>query len=188
MDWRVWLVALPYLLANTGGYAYIFWGPTFIRDTLHLSSTTTGYVVAGIGLLSAVSMLGVSASSDRRHERFWHAGMAAMMVCVGAIGVAFFTTPVLRVAALALMAMGVPGFLSPYFCIPGMLFRGPALGAAIALVNSVGNLGGFIGPNVIGTLVTLTGSNEGAYLALGGLAFLGAAICIGLKGRLAVAS
>ncbi len=177
----LWLTALAYLLVNTGAYAYQFWGPTIIRDTLGTSSANTGFVVALIGVATAISMLLVSSSSDRHHERFLHAAFSAAMVGTGAIGAALLPTPVLRICALALMPMGMASFLSPYFCLPGMLFRGAALAAAIALVNSVGNLGGFIGPNVIGTLVSITGSNTGAFLCLAALAFTSAAICLGLR-------
>ena len=177
----LWLTAFAYLLVNTGAYAYQFWGPTIIRDTLGTSSTNTGFVVALIGVATAITMLLVSSSSDRHQERFLHAAFSAMMVCVGAIGAALLPTPALRICALALMPMGMGSFLSPYFCLPGMLFRGAALAAAIALVNSVGNLGGFFGPNVIGTLVGITGSNTGAFLCLAALAFVSAAICVSLR-------
>ncbi len=184
----LWLTAIAFMLVNTGAYAYQFWGPTIIRDTLGTSSVETGYVVALIGVVSAITMLLVSKSSDRMNERFLHAAGSVLLVCVGAAGVALLPTPALRICALALMPMGMCSFLSPYFCLPGMLFRGSALAAAIALVNSIGNVGGFLGPNVIGTLVSVTGSNDGAFLSLAALAFVGASIIVVLRRHASVSA
>ena len=181
LNGTLWLTALALLLANTAAYANQFWGPTIIRDTLGTSNTNAGYIGAAMGIASALMMLVVSASSDRHQERFGHAAFSALMVCAGCVGVALLPLPLLRILSLALIPMGIASFLSPYFCLPGILFRGSALAAAIALVNSIGNLGGFFGPNVIGLLVTWTGSNTGAFLSLAVFALAAAAICMALK-------
>ncbi len=178
----LWLTALPLLLLNTAAYAYQFWGPTFIKETLGSANQQTGFVFAAIGVVSVIAMLLVSASSDRMQERFKHAALCGLVISIGCVGAALAPTPVLKVCSIALIPMGISSFLSPYFCIPGLMFRGSSLAVAIALVNSIGNLGGFFGPNVIGQLVRITGGTTGAFYSLAGLALIGSAICL-LLGR-----
>jgi ACS family tartrate transporter-like MFS transporter len=181
VDPVVWLLGLLYLCAITANYGYAFWAPTIVRDTLHTSDMQTSLVVAAIACVTVLAMLAIGASSDRSGERHRHAAAAGVMIAVGYAGAALLPTPLGRILALALVGIGAGAFLVPFWCLPPMLFRGSAMAAAIALVNSVGNLGGFFGPNVIGVAKTLTGGTAGAFLVLGAIGLTASGLSLVLR-------
>jgi len=172
VDPMVWLVSLPYFASAVAFYGYQFWGPTIIRDALHTSDATTSLASGLIALVAAAALLVNAAHSDHTGERFMHAARGASVHTLGYLGVALLPWPIARVFAIALVPIGASMFLAPYWCLPPMLFRGTALAAAIALVNSIQSLGGFVGPNIIGVARTLTGGTTGAFLVLASFAAL----------------
>jgi ACS family tartrate transporter-like MFS transporter len=177
----IWLVSLPYFLVITTQYGYIFWAPTMIRDALQASNTTTGLITGGIACVAAGAMLAVGASSDRTGERFFHAGACAVLAALGCVSAALLPHPLARVAGLALVPVGVYGFYVPFWCLPTTLLRGTAAAAGIALVGSLGHVGGFVGPYVVGLLTDTTGGTSGAFLGLGCLSLGAAALCLVLR-------
>ena len=184
----IWLASLPYFLVITTGYGYIFWAPTMIRDALQASNTTTGLITGGIACVTAGAMLAVGVSSDRTGERFFHAGACAVLAALGCVSAALLPHPLARVAGLALVPVGVYGFYVPFWCLPTALLRGTAAAAGIALVGSLGHVGGFVGPYVLGLLTDTTGSTTVALLLLASLALTAAALCFVLRRQAALAS
>jgi MFS transporter, ACS family, tartrate transporter len=180
----VWLAALPEFLVTTAGYAYLFWGPLLVRDALHLSASAIGWLGGAVAIVSAGAMLLVGASSDRTGDRALHAAACATVAGLGAIGAALFADPVWRMASLAVMQVAVICFLAPFWTIPTLLLSGSSAAVGIALVNAIGNVGGFVGPTLIGYLRTATGGDRGAFLTLGAMSLVGAGVCVGMKGAL----
>ena len=176
----IWAVALPEFLVTTAGYAYLFWGPTLIRDTLHLTNLGTGLLGGAIACLCAAVMLLVGASSDRTGERALHSAACAAVVALAGVGAALFADPVARIASLVVMQMAVIGFLAPFWTLPSIILSGSSAAIGIALVNSIGNVGGFVGPMVIGFLRARTGGDTGAFLVLATMSLVAAAICVAL--------
>jgi ACS family tartrate transporter-like MFS transporter len=177
----IWLAALPEFLVTTTGYAYLFWGPTIMRDTLHTSNLETGLLFGLIAVLSAGAMLAVGASSDRHSERFFHAAACALVVALGCAGAALLTGPVARFASLALAQIAVIAFLAPFWVLPTILLSGSSAAVGIALVNAIGNIGGFVGPTIIGFLKNTTGGDNGALLSLSTMAFAAAIVCVAMR-------
>jgi ACS family tartrate transporter-like MFS transporter len=184
----VWLASLPYFLVITTQYGYNFWAPTMIRDALHASNTATGLITGGIASAAAGVMLAVGASSDRTGERFFHAAGCAVLAAVGCVSAALLPHPLARVAGLALVPVGVSGFYAPFWCVPTALLRGTAAAAGIAFVSSLGHVGGFVGPYVVGLLTDTTGSTTAALLGLACLALGAAALCLVLRRQVALGS
>jgi ACS family tartrate transporter-like MFS transporter len=180
----IWLSALLYFLMLTLNYSYAFWAPTMVRDALGVTSTEVGAITGGIACVAALCMLVVGAHSDRTGERFGHAAACAALSAAGCLGVALLPSPLGRVVALAAVFVGVAGFFAPFWCIPTAVLQGTAAAAGIAFVNSLGNLGGFAGPYIVGLLQDATGGTSGAFLGLAGLALSAVAICFVL-GRMA---
>lgn len=183
----LWLTAVPYLLINTAGYAYTFWAPIVVRDALHTSPLATGLVTGFIGLLAAGASLLVGASSDRRQERCLHAAFGATLCGLGYVGAALLPAPGARIAAYAVVSIGSMSFFPGFWCLPGLLLRGPAAAAGIALVNSIANIGGLVGPSLVGALKDATGGNATAFLILGTLPFAAAAVMLVLRRQAAFA-
>jgi MFS transporter, ACS family, tartrate transporter len=184
----VWLVSLPYFLLVTTQYGYTFWAPTMIRDALQASNTTTGLITGGIACVAAGVMLAVGASSDRTGKPLLHAGACAVLAALGCMSAALLPHPLARVAGLALVPIGVYGFYAPFWCVPTALLRGTAAAAGIALVGSLGHVGGFVGPYVLGLLMDATGGTTVALLGLAPLALAAAALCLLLRRQTALSS
>lgn len=177
----VWFLALPYFLMLTAGYGYTFWVPTVVRDTLHTTNSQTGLVTAAIAGVSMLVMLLVAASSDRRGERIYHAGLGGVFIAVGFAGAALLPFPILRIVSLGLVLIGCNALLSPFWCLPSTILTGEAAAVGIALINSIGNIGGFIGPYAIGFLKDATGNNNGSFLGLAACGVGVTVFCISLR-------
>ncbi len=178
----VWLAAAPEFLVTTAGYAYLFWGPTMLRDALHVSNAVIGWMGGGIAVLCAAGMLLVGASSDRTGERFLHAAACAVVVAAGCAGAAMLPTPAMQMASLVVAEVAVISFLAPFWCLPTMLLSGSSAAVGIALVNAIGNIGGFVGPTIVGFLRTSTGGDAGAFWSLSAMALAAAVICVAMRG------
>ncbi|MEI7767961.1 MAG: MFS transporter [Phycisphaerae bacterium] len=169
---RVWLLSIIYMMLMFGFYVINYWTPTICKKSLlasgSLAKDMPGYLVdLRVGLLSAIpfgaaaiGMVIIGLHSDRTGERRWHVALSATL---GAIGLAlaavapvwFEGTPALVVTLMGLSigGIGIWGTLGPFWTMPPHILTGAAAAAGIALVNSLGNLGGgFVGPNVLGQL------------------------------------
>lgn len=177
----VWLAAIPELLVTTAGYAYVFWGPTLMKESLQLTVMQMGWLITGVAVLCAAALVLVGMSSDRTGERVLHAAACAMVVAVACLGAALFPAPVARIACLVVMQVAVIAFLAPFWTLPTILLSGSSAAVGIALVNSIGNVGGFIGPTLIGFLKTTTGHDRGAFYVLAIMAFVASLICVSMR-------
>ena len=181
----IWMLGLPYFFMLTAGYAYTFWAPTVISDSLKTTDTQTGFVTAAIAVVSMSFMLLHARSSDRRRERFNHAALGGVLVAFGFVGAALMPNPILRVISLGLVLVGCNSMLAPFWCIAPMLLSGSAAAVGIALINSLGNTGGFVGPYVIGYVKDATGGTKGSFLVLA-LFGLASSVCVLLLRRRAL--
>lgn len=169
---RVWyLIAINFGMM-IGLYTLLFWTPQLLKSFSGLySNTTVGLLVMLPHLVGLAAMIPVARSSDRWLERRYHAGIPALAAGAALLLLGKFHSLVLAVALLSFLAAGVYSFLSPFWAIPGEFLAGFAAAAGIGLVNSVANLGGFVGPYVVGTMSSWTG---GIYsgIALAGIPLL----------------
>jgi MFS family permease len=172
---RVWLLCLVYFLLNVGSYGYEMWLPSIIKAFSGKSDAVVGWINAVPYLVAGVVMLIASHHSDRTGERRWHVALAAAGSAVGFGLSAYFKNPFLALASLALAFAGIKSTLGPFWALVTAFLSGSAAAGGIALINSVGNLGGFFGPYVVGLIKDRTHSNLSALL------FLGAALlCMGV--------
>ena len=172
---RVWLLCLLYFLMNVGGYGYEMWLPSIIKSFSGTSDAVVGWINAIPYVIAAVVMLLVGRHSDRTGERRWHVAVAAMSSAAGFALSAYFKNPYLALASLALAFAGIKSTLGPFWALTTAFLTGTAAAGGIALINSVGNLGGFFGPYIVGIIQDKTGSNLIALLFLGT-----ALLCMGL--------
>ena len=177
----VWFLALPYFLMLTAGYGYTFWVPIVVRDTLHTTDSHTALITASIATVSMMVMLISAAHSDRKRERFYHAAASGVLIAVGFIGAALLPTPILRIVFLGMVVIGSNMMLAPFWCMPTLILSGEAAAVGIALINSIGNIGGFIGPYAIGFFKDATGSNEGSFLGLAACGVGVTVFCVSLR-------
>lgn len=151
----VWHLASIHFAYTIGFYAVIFYMPQAVKLLLKgYSNTAVGILVMVPHLAGVAAMLLVSRSSDRSMERRYH---AAIPIIGGGIALMFLGTTSSLWPSITLWtfaAVGVYGYAGPFWSLPSEFLSGFAAASGIALVNSVGNLGGFVGPSVIGTLAS----------------------------------
>lgn len=169
---RVWLLCLLYFLLNVGGYGYEMWLPTIVKGFSGRSDAAVGAINAVPYLAAAVVMLWAGRHSDRAGERRGHVAVAAMASSAG-FGLAGFTSnPWLAMAALTLAFVGLKAAMGPFWAMGTSVLSGTAAAGGIAFINSVGNLGGFVGPTLVGLIRDRTGSSAAALPVLGGALLL----------------
>ncbi|MGB8166098.1 MAG: MFS transporter [Chthoniobacteraceae bacterium] len=164
---RVWLLCLLYFLMNVGSYGYEMWLPSIIKSFSGKSDAIVGWINAVPYLVAGCVMLAASHHSDRTGERRWHVAVAAISSAIGFGLSAYFHNPYLALASLALAFAGIKSTLGPFWALVTAFLSGSAAAGGIALINSVGNLGGFVGPFVVGVIKDRTHSNLAALLFLG---------------------
>src|SRR5262249_7300840 len=126
-----------------------------------------------IGLLSAipyslavVSMVLSSRHSDHTGERRWHVAVPAFLAAAGWGLSGYCQSPGLVLAALSLAALGMYSTFGPFWTLPNSFLSGTAAAGGIALINAIGNLGGFAAPNIISQLKAATQSFTGGLMAM----------------------
>jgi ACS family tartrate transporter-like MFS transporter len=163
----VLLLALLYFLGVTGHYGFILWQPTILKRASGLPNLTVTVLASLPFLTGVIAMWVVGWHSDRTGERRWHTALP-LLICAGAflanlgVGSHFWATVVLFALVGACLHAYLPGFWS----LPTIALSDSAAAASIGLINSVGNLGGFAGPAVVGYLSTRTHSFAAGILFL----------------------
>jgi ACS family tartrate transporter-like MFS transporter len=166
---RVWYLILLYSGLMVGRYTMSFWTPQIIKSlSSGYSNTTVGLLVMIPSLVSATAMVLIARSSDRRRERKFHAALPVLAAVLALALIGTTRSPYSAVALLSLVEIGLCGFLAPFWAMPSEFLSGYAAATGFALINSVGNLGGFVGPSVVGFMSQRTGS------VYSGLAFVSA--------------
>ena len=139
--------------------------------------------------MALAGQLFVGWNSDRTKERRWHVAVPCLIGAGGfVLTVLAPQTAVASLAMLSIAAFGIWGTLGPFWAMPTAFLRGTAAAGGIAIVNSIGNIGGFAGPFAIGWVRDATGSFEGGLLALAGVLVVGAVIAINLPSPMRTAT
>jgi ACS family tartrate transporter-like MFS transporter len=156
---KVVLLALAYLFAVTANYGIEFFFPSILRDWYHLRSDTITTLMVIPPMMALVGQLVVGWSSDRTQERRFHS-VGPLVVGALALAIVPFTRGNLALSVLlfAFIAFGVKAYLPPFWTLPNLFLTEAAAAGSIGLINSLGNLGGYVGPKVLGKVQTVTGS------------------------------
>jgi len=156
---RVWHLALIWFSYQIGVYAMYFWMPQILKSSLSIHSNTLVGILVMIPYIAAVlAMYLVSRSSDRHLERRYHGAVPLLVAAVAMAALGKAGSPVVSVLLWCLIAMGICSFNGPFWAVPSGFLSGLASASGIALINSVGNLGGFVGPFALGWIGQRTGS------------------------------
>jgi MFS transporter, ACS family, tartrate transporter len=178
---RVWVLSFVYLGLNFCSYGMSFWVPSLIRSLSGISDFLVGALTAVPYFAAAVVMVLSGLHSDRTGERRWHVAAPAFAGAV-AFTVASSTTSLWpMIIAVGLAVVCVNAMIGPYWAMPTAILSGAAAAPGIALVNSVGNLGGFFGPYLIGQLKTSTGDFRGGLLLAAGVLIAAGALALSIR-------
>ena len=174
-----------------GYYGVGFWLPQIVQ-AMGFSIRMTGFVVAGPYLIAAIAMVFWARSSDKHGERIWHVVLAILLAAAGFAAASIVQSNFLVLVALTCTAVGVLASLSPLNSLLKSHLAGPAVACGVALYNSIGNLGGFLGPYLIGEVKEATGSYAFSmmFIAFGLVLSAGIVVLLGrtmaLRGAMAV--
>ena len=172
---RVWAMAITYFAFVMGLYGVGFWMPTLIKQTGVNSPLAIGFLTAIPNLFAIIGMILISRCSDRSRERRWHLAIPALFGALGLFLTTMTTDVTMSMVALTVANVGICTVLPLFWSQPTAILGGTAAAAGIALINSVGNLAGFVSPYLVGWLKDTTGTtNSGMYmlavsLIIGGL-------------------
>ncbi len=180
---NVLILACAYLCWMIGYYGVIMFLPTLIHSlSSSISTSSIGWIIGFMYLLAAFTMVLVGRDSDKRQERRYHAACSLIVSAIGLV-LSVFISEINTVAAIVVYTIslcGAYGAYTPFWAIPPSYLSGSATAAGIALINSVGNLGGFIGPYVVGIINSATHSFTLGIFALAACLILSSLIIITL--------
>ena len=123
-------------------------------------------------------MVIIARHSDRTGERRWHVALSLVAAAFGLALSGLVQSPPLAMVALALAALGITGSYGPFWSLPTAILSGTGAAGGIALINSVGNLGGFFGPYLVGYVKNVTQSFSGGLLVLAAIVLVGSALAL----------
>jgi MFS transporter, ACS family, tartrate transporter len=168
----VWLLCFVLFACQCGSYGLTLWVPQIVKNLSGLSDLMVSFVSAIPYIAATGAMLWVGFSSDRSGERFMHVALPSFIGAAGFAASAFIASPVPAMAALTIAAMGDLCTRGPFWALPPRFLSGSALAAGIALINTFGSLGGFVGPTMVGYVREATGGFTGGLLFLAALLVL----------------
>jgi ACS family tartrate transporter-like MFS transporter len=161
LDLRIWMLALADFGIILTVYGIGLWLPQMVK-ALGFSDLQTGFVVAVPYAATMIAMIVWARVSDARGERIRHIVQPALIAAASLLMAAFLGASVWTVVALTVATMGVYAALVVLWTLPQSFLGGTAAAGAIALVNCVANLGGFLGPTIVGYLKAATGTYTAA--------------------------
>lgn len=171
---RVLALALIYLGTSAGLYTLGLWSPLLLKQ-FGFTALQTGWLNALPSVVAILAMIAWAHHSDRTLERTWHVVIPCIAACLGFVWAGATHTAVGVLVALTVVNAGISAAKAPLWSMPSMFLTGASAAAGIAVINSIGNLGGFIGPFLIGWLKDKWGSYTGGLFAVGALLALSAA-------------
>ena len=180
LDPRVIALGLVYNGCNIPQYGLSFFLPQIVKAFGGLSNFEVGLVTALPYAVGAIGMILWSRHSDATGERTWHAVIPLLVIVVGLMLAAFTSDPTLKMVFICVVGFGFFAVLPVFWTLPTSFLSGAGAAAGIAAVNSIGNLGGYFGPQVFGWLKDSTGSEFAGMAFLAVCALIGAGIALAL--------
>lgn len=182
-DRDVLILSLGYFCWMVGYYGINMFLPTIskgLSETANISTQNIGWILGLMYVCAMVTMILVGNHSDKKNERRWHVAACLTTSAVAMIISSYVADINIFIAFvfLTIALCGAFGAYSPFWAIPPSFLTGAAAGGAIALINSIGNLGGFFGPYIVGYIKDLTGSFSTSMIFLGASMIIGSTIIV----------
>ncbi len=177
VDPKVLLLALNYLGIVTASLGMLIFIPQIIKSLGATSNMTVGWLTMISYVCATVALVGWGYVSDRMGERRWNLFWTCVVSTLGLLMAGLTMGTWWALVGLTIAACGFYGSKGPFWAMPPMFLTGPASAAAIAWINSIGNLGGFFGPWYVGFMKDTTGSYAGGLYGLALFGFVAALIC-----------
>jgi ACS family tartrate transporter-like MFS transporter len=194
LDPRVWLLIAVYFTVAMGENSYGFYIPTFLKSQFpDWSKAEIGYLAAAPSFFALAGMILFGRHSDRSGERRWHVACAAFtgafgwsimaLVASGGLVIPGINSCWLFVVGVAVTTTGMKSMLPLFWTLPPVFLTGAAAAGGIALINSIANLGGLLGPRIIGEVKMATDSYTGGYFVMAATLCVGGLLVLNVKIR-----
>lgn len=179
---RIWLLIGIYFTVAVGDNVYGFYIPTFLKNQFRtLSSSQIGFLAAVPSAIALIAMNLVGRHSDKTGERRWHVAGSAFLAAIGWLTIAIAPSPWVFILGLVITLAGMKSMLPTFWTLPATFLSGTAAAGGVALINSVANLGGFFGPQIIGVAQSADGSFFYGFLIMAGVLFVGGLLTLGVR-------
>jgi ACS family tartrate transporter-like MFS transporter len=170
---RVLYLSFIYFVYQCGSLGTGYWMPQIIKSfSASLSHTQVGLIAVIPYLIATIVMIVWSKSSDRRNERRLHSAIPLGVAALAMLGTGLVADPVVAITMISLSLAGLYAFKSPFWALPTLFLSRESASVSIAIINSIGNLGGFVGPFFIGYVKGSTQSATTGLMLLAGLVFV----------------
>jgi len=192
LDLRVWLLIAVYFTVAMGDNSFGFYIPTLLRGQFpDWSPFQIGLLAAAPSVIAMVGMVLVGRHSDRKGERRWHVACSAFAAALGWLMIALAASGLLTipgldsrwffVAGVAVTLTGMKSMLPVFWALPPTFLTGAAAAGGIALINSVANLGGLLGPSIMGQVEGATGTFTFGYLVMSATLLIGGLLVLNVR-------
>lgn len=175
---QLWALAWLYFSIIITFYGVSFWLPQILQSLSGQSDLVVAFLSALPYVVAALGMVFVAKRSDRTGARAGHVAASASVGILGFAAAAMVDSPAASLAALSVAALGIWGTLGPFWAMPPAFLRGAAAAGGIAVINSVGNIGGFAGPYIVGAAREATGSFSAGLWVMAGCLAVGVVIAM----------
>jgi len=163
---RIWMLSVVYFGVSTTMYGVTLWLPSVIRALSGLSYFWTGVVATLPFIVTVIAMVFVGMRSDRTGERRWHTAIPAFVASASLITAGYGHSTLVVVTGVGLGLAGAEAMVGPFWAMATSRLQGLSAAAGIALINSLANLGGYFGPDIVGLFRTANGGFRGGLLAI----------------------
>ena len=185
---RIWLLSAIYFAVSTTMYGITLWLPSVIRTISGLSYFWTGIVAVLPFLVTVVVMVAVGARSDKARERRWHLAIPAFIAAAGLVVAGYGTSTVIVVSGIGIGLAFAEGMCGPFWALVTSSMAGLSAAAGIAVINSLANLGGYFGPDIIGFFRTIGGGFRGGLLSISGVLLVSGTVALFFRPKPAASS
>lgn len=163
---RIWLLSMVYFGVSTTMYGVTLWLPSVIKALSGLTYFWTGAIAVLPFLVTVLVMVVVGIRSDRTGERRWHTAIPAFTAAAGLAIAGYGTSTAVVVAGLSIGMAFAEGMVGPFWAMATSRMAGLSAAAGIAVINSLANLGGYFGPDIVGYFRSANGGFRGGLLAI----------------------
>jgi ACS family tartrate transporter-like MFS transporter len=175
---RIWMLSMVYFGVSTTMYGVTLWLPSVIRSLSGLSYFLTGMVSALPFVVTAIAMVLIGMHSDSKGERRWHTAIPAFVGAAALLAAGYGRATVVVVACIGLGLVCAESMVGPFWAMATSRMAGLSAAAGIAVINSLANLGGYFGPDIIGFFRKANGGFRGGLLAIGATLALSGGIAL----------
>ena len=174
-DPRVLALSAIYFASVTANYGIVFFMPQIVKG-MGLSNEMTGFVASVPYIIGTIGLIAWGYSSDRHRERRWHMIVASTLAAAGLVMAGWLGNSFSALMGMSIATIGIYGSRAAFWPMPSRFLTGTAAAGAIALINAIGNLGGYLGPSMVGWIKNETDSFEAGLYFLAASALMGAII------------